>query len=812
METILNDARYAVRTLLQRPGFALVAVAALALGIGANTAIFSVVNTVLLRPLPFEHPERLVTLSTELRRAPQDGRGSFSVPDLLDVQARASTLEYVATYQRSGTVLTEGGEPERIIGAAVNADYFPLFGVKPALGRVFTREEDRPGAESVIVLSHGLWQRRFGGDPTIIGRQITLGAKTTVIGVMPQGFEFPIRDDSQDYWEPIFSAPFMTKAEREVRGSRSLSVVARLKPGASIEQARAELDALSRQIERQSPESNTDVVFNAVSLHEEMTRDYRPALLVLLGAVALVLLIACANVANLLLARATARQKEIAIRTALGASRGRIVRQLLTESLLLSLVGGGAGLLLAAWGLDVLVAAGPADVPRLRDVHLDGQVLGFTLGVSALTSVLFGLVPALQASRPDPGDSLKEGGRGSTEGGRGRMRGALIVAEVALSLMLLVGAGLLIRSFVRLLGTDAGFDAERVLALDIPLSRSKYPQPEQQAAVFRQLVERMRAVPGVREAGVVSNLPLSNLDYELSFEIEGRPPSRPGEEPSADYTVAGADYFGAMKMRLLRGRLFDDRDTPEAPPAMLVSDAFARRFFPGEDPLGKRIRIDGEEGKHPPREIVGVVGDVRRGGLDVDAEPEFYVSYLQSPERRLNLVLSTETPDAASLTQAARAAVREFDPNQLIWRTQTMDELLGKSLAPRRFNMMLLATFAGVALVLAGVGLYGVMSYTVTRRTHEIGIRMALGAQRGDVLRLVVSQGLALTLVGVALGLACALALSRVLTSLLFGISATDPLTYAVVALLLVAVALVACLVPARRATKVDPMVALRYE
>jgi putative ABC transport system permease protein len=378
--------------------------------------------------------------------------------------------------------------------------------------------------------------------------------------------------------------------------------------------------------------------------------------------------------------------------------------------------------------------------------------------------------------------------------------------------MLLVGAGLLIRSFVRLLGTDAGFDAERVLALDIPLSRSKYPQPEQQAAAFRQLVERMRAVPGVREAGVVSNLPLSNLDYELSFRIEGRPPSRPGEEPSADYTVAGADYFSAMKMRLLRGRLFDDRDTPQAPAVLVVSDAFARRFFPGEDPLGRRILFDGTDGKHPPREIVGVVGDVRRGGLDVEAEPEVYVSYLQSPERRLNLVLGTETPDAASLTQAARAAVREFDPNQLIWRTQTMDELLGKSLAPRRFNMMLLAIFAGVALVLAGVGLYGVMSYTVTWRTHEIGIRMALGAQRGDVLRLVVSQGLALTLVGVALGLACALALSRVLTSLLFGISATDPLTYAGVALLLVAVALVACLVPARRATKVDPMVALRYE
>jgi len=810
METFWKSLTYAVRMLLKRPSLSLVAIIAIGLGIGANTAIFSVVNAVLLRPLPFDQPDQLVMLSTETRSQALDGRGSFSVPDLLDVQARASTLEYVSAVQGSGTVLTEGGEPERIFGAMVNADYFPLFRVKPILGRVFTRDEDKPGAPSVIVLSYSLWQRRFGGDPNIVGREVNLGGKTTVVGVLPAGFEFPIRDQNQDYWEPLMSAAFLTQQTRESREDRFLQVIGRMKAGVTVEQAKADLDVLSRQIEQQSPKSNTTIVFNAVSMHEDITRDYRPALLVMLGAVGLVLLIACANVANLLLARAAARQKEVAIRTALGASRGRIAAQFLIESLLLSFVGGAVGLLLASWGVSMLVAYGPADVPRLQDVGLDRNVLAFTFGASVLTGVLFGLVPALHASKPNPINTLKDSGRGPSQTGRSRMRSALIVSEVALSLMLLVGAGLLINSFVRLLRTNAGFNPNGVLAMDIPLSRTRYPKPEQQAATFQQLLGRMKTVPGVRDVALVSNVPLSDQDTELSFNIEGRPPYKPGEELTADYTIASGGYFQTMNIPLLRGRVFTESDVKGSPEVLVVSDAFVRRHFPGKEPLGRRIVFDGPD--KTPREIIGVVGDVRRNGLDLGVEPEVYTSYLQRPDRRMQVVMRTDLPDAGQLIQAARAEVRAFDPNQIIWRTQTLDQMLSTSVAPRRFNMLLLGIFAAVALVLAAVGLYGVMSYSVSWRTHEIGIRMALGAQRADVLRLVVRQGMTMTLIGVALGLAGALSISRVLTRLLHGVSPTDPLTFTGVSVVLLVVALLACIVPARRATRVDPIVALRTE
>jgi putative ABC transport system permease protein len=810
MDVLWKNLVYSVRMLLKRPSLTAVAIIAIGLGIGANTAIFSVVNTVLLQPLPYEQPEQLLMLSTEHRDQALDGRGTFSVPDLLDVQRASTTLEHVATYQRTGTIVTEGGDPERLIGAAVTADYFPLLRVKPVLGRVFTREEDKPGAPSVILLSHGLWQRRFGGDPGIIGREIDLGGKTTVIGVLPAGFEFPISDENQDFWEPIFSAAFMTKGVREERANRFLQVIARLKPGATVQQAKADLDLLSRQIEQQSPQSNTNIIFNAVSIHEDITRDYRPALLVMLGAVGLVLLIACANVANLLLARAAARQKEVAIRMALGASRRRIAGQLLTESLLLSLAGGVLGLLLASWSMELLAAYGPADVPRLRDVSFDRYVLFFTLGIATLTGVLFGLAPALHASKPDPGNMLKDSGRGLSHAGRNRMRSALIVSEVALSLMLLVGAGLLINSFWRLLQTDAGFDAKGVLALDIPLSRSTYSKPEQQSAAFQELIGRMKALPGVRDASVVSNVPLTDLDYELSFQIEGRTPYKPGEEATADYTVVGSDYFRTMNIALQRGRVFTDHDSLNSPQVMVVSNAFVKHYFPNEDALGKRIIFDGND--KTPWEIVGVVADIRRNGLDVDVQPEMYVSYLQKPERRMNVVIRAEARDASQLTQAARAEVKAFNPNQIIWRVQTLEQLLGTSVAPRRFNMLLLGIFANVALVLAAVGLYGVMSYSVSWRTHEIGIRMALGAKRADVLRLVVRQGMTMTLIGLALGLVAAFSMSRVLRGLLHGVSPTDPLTFTGVSILLLAVALLACLIPARRATRVDPIVALRSE
>jgi putative ABC transport system permease protein len=810
MDSVWKNVSYSLRMLLKRPSLTLVAIIAIALGIGANTAIFSVVNTVLLRPLPYEQPQQLVMLAAEARNQSLDGRGTFSVPDFLDVQQQTKTLEYVATYQRSGTMATEGGEPERLIGAAVNADYFPLFRVKPVLGRVFTRDEDKPGAPAVIVLSYSLWQRRYGGDPNIVGREVNLGGKTTVIGVLPAGFEFPISDDRQDYWEPMFAASWMTKETREERGNHFLSVIGRMKPGVTVEQTKADVDLLSRQIEQQYPQSNTNVMFNAVSMHEDITRDYRSALLIMLGAVGLVLLIACANVANLLLARAAARQKEVAIRMALGASRTRIVSQLLTESLLLSLAGGALGLLLASWGIDLLIAYGPTDVPRLHDVSLDRYVLFFTFAVSLLTGVVFGLVPALQASRPDPGNTLKQDGRGLSHGGRNRMRSALIVSEVALSLMLLTGAGLLINSFWRLLHTDAGFEPRGVLALDIPLSRTKYTTDEQRAAAFEQLIGRMKTLPGVRDVSVTSNVPLTDMDVELSFQIEGRPPYKPGEAPTADYTVIGSDYFRTMKIAVQRGRVFTNQDTTNTPDVIVVSDAFVKEYFPNEDPIGRRVVFDGPEPK--PREIVGVVADIKRNGLDVAAEPELYLPHLQEPERRLNLLLRTDARDASQITPAARAEVKNFDPAQIIWRTQTLEDLLGTSVAPRRFNMLLLGIFASVALVLAAVGLYGVMSYSVSWRTHEIGIRMALGAKRGDVLRLVIRQGMTMALIGLVLGLIGAFALSRVIAGLLYGVSPKDPLTFAGVSIVLLAVALLACLLPARRATRVNPIVALRSE
>jgi putative ABC transport system permease protein len=809
MDVLLKDLVYSLRMLVKRPGLTLVAIIAIALGIGANTAIFSVVNTVLLQPLPYDQPQQLVMLATEQRNQPLDGRGTFSVADLLDVQKSSKTLEYVATYQGSGTMITEGGEDERVLGAAVSADYFPLLRVKPELGRVFTADEDKPGASAVIVLSHALWQRRFGGDPNIVGREVNIGGKATVVGIMPAGFKFPISDDPQDYWEPAFNGGFITKEMREQRANRFLEVVGRMKPGVTVDQAKADLDLLARQIEQQSPETNTNVTFNAVSMHEDLTRDYRGALLVMLGAVGLVLLIACANVANLLLARAAARQKEVAIRMALGASRKRIASQLLTESLLLSLAGGVLGLLLATWGMQLLVAYGPADVPRLREVSLDRYVLFFTLFVSVLTGVLFGLAPALQASRPDPVNTLKQGGRGLTHG-RNRMRAVLIVSEVALSLMLLVGAGLLINSFWRLLRTDAGFNPQSVATLDIPLSTATYKTPDQRVAAFQQLTDRLKSVPGVRDASVVSNIPWTDRDIELSFQVEGREPYKPGEEAVADYNVVGTDYFRTMDISLLRGRVFTNADNANSPHVLVVSNAFVQRYFPNEDPIGRRIVFDGND--KTAREIVGVVGDVHRQGLDRNFQPEMYVSFAQRPERRMNVVVRADARNAADLLPTLRAQVKAFDQKQIIWRSRTFEELLGKSVAPRRFNMLLLGIFASVALILAAVGLYGVMSYSVSWRIHEIGIRMALGANRSNVLGLVVRQGMTLTLIGLALGLVGAFSLSRVLRSLLYGVTPTDPLTFAGVSLVLIIVALLACLIPARRATRVDPIVALRTE
>ncbi|HEY6186723.1 MAG TPA: ABC transporter permease [Pyrinomonadaceae bacterium] len=809
MGTLFQDLRYGVRMLLKNPAFTAVVVLALALGIGANSAIFSVVNALLLRPLPFDEPQQLMMVWGVAKNS-GDTRMVLSIPDLKDLREQSQTIEYLAPYNGSGTTLANGDESERVFGANVSADIFPILRVKPILGRVFTREEDVTGGPAVVVISQNLWQRSLGSDPAIIGKEIKLGGKgTTVVGVMPADFRFPIQGEKSDYWQPISSSPAYVAA-KDIRGSRSLRVLTRLKPGVTRAQAQSELAAIADRLSEQYPDSNTGLTFNLTPLHEDIVGRVRPALLIILGAVGFVLLIACANVANLLLARAAARHKEIAIRTALGAGRLRIVRQLLTESVLLSVMGGGLGLLFAMWGVDLLVAASPADLPRIREIGLDTHVLGFTAGVSLLTGILFGLVPALQASKLDLNESLKEGGRGSTESlRRNRVRSLLVISEVALSLVLLVGAGLLIRSFVALLRTSPGFDAQSILTVDIPLSRSKFPEREQQTAYVQQLLERTRQVPGVEAVGAVNILPLSGNSRESSFTIEGRPAPH-GQEPEAQVSTISPDYFRAMGIPLHRGRVFTERDKKDAPLVLVVSESLARRNFPGEDPVGKRLVIDEDQ---PPYEIVGIVGDVHHEGLETEAPAEYYLSYFQAPERQVNLVVrAAPSTDPANLQAGVRSAIKEVNGDQLIWQTKTMRQLLAESVARQRFNMMLLGLFAALALFLATVGIYGVMSYSVTQRTHEIGIRIALGAQTSDVIKMIIRQGMTLALVGVALGLVAAYGVTRVMTSLLYGVSATDAPTFAAVSLLLAGIALLACLIPARRATKVDPMVALRYE
>lgn len=808
MKTLWQDIRYGARMLAKTPGFTFVAVVALALGIGANTAIFSVVNGVLLRPLPFENPDRIMRFYNPATDEP----ASMAYPDFQDYASRSTTLQHVAGYVTSGTTLTGGDEPERVRGASVSASLFPILGVRAAQGRVFTAEEDRDGAQSVVVISHELWQRKFGGDPNIIGRQISLGAEdNTVVGVMPPGFKFPVASVyPQEYWYPL-ARNSSVRRDAARRGAIFLDVVASLKPGVTAEQANAELDTIARALEAEYPDTNTKRRVGVVSLHESLTRDIRPALFVLLGAVLFVLLIACANVANLLLARAAGRGKEIAVRTALGASRMRVVRQLLTESLLLSFAGGALGLLLAVWGVDLLVAASPAGVPRLKEVGLDRSVLAFTFAISVLTGVLFGLVPALQASKPDMNEALKEGGRGSTEGGRrGRVRAALVVTEVALSLVLLVGAGLLIKSFWGLLNTDPGFAIDRVLALTLPLSSTQYPQPEDRARFFQQVVRRVSEVPGVEAVGLTDQLPLGGNESIFDFNIEGRPTAAPGSVPTAGYQGVSPDYFRTLNISLREGRVFTDADKADAPQVVVVNEAFARRYFPGEDPVGKRLLPTGS--RRPPREIIGVVADTRHQDLSAAAYPDVYSSFLQDPSSTMEMVVRTKTADPNEVAPAVRAAIRELSRDQLIWQTRTMNELVSRSVAPRRFNTILLAAFAAVALLLAAIGIFGVMNYTVSQRAHEIGIRLALGAQGADVLRMVVGQGMKLALLGVGIGLAGAFALTRVMASLLYGVSATDASVFVSVALAFALVAFVANYLPARRATKVDPTIALRYE
>jgi putative ABC transport system permease protein len=813
MNTLLQDVRFGLRMLLKSPSISIVATIALALGIGANTAIFSVVNAVLLRPLPFPDPDSLVAIF-ETDNSRGYVRGSHSYPNFFDLRAQNTVFERISTYRSGDFIMTGRGEPARLQSGVVTADLFPLLRVQPMLGRTFVPDEDKPSESRVVVLSHALFQKRFGSDPAILNQSLNLdGRSFTVIGVMPPGFEFPIQNDPVELWTTIAGDASGSEPVTGQRGAHFLRVIGRLKPGVSEEQAQAELTAIAARLEQQYPNENTRKSLRMESALSALVGDVRPALLILLGAVACVLLIACANVANLLLARAMSRYKEMAIRAAMGASRIRVIRQLLTESLLLSLLGGAVGLLLAVWWSDLLIALGKDDIPRAVEVGIDWRVLTFTLGVSLLTGLVFGLAPAFHSSKTELVESLKEGGRGATEGARrNSVRNVLVVSELAIAVMLLVGAGLLIQSLWRLQKVESGLRPENVLTFNVTLPETKYTY-EKQTQFFIDLKSRLESTPGAQSASTIFPLPLSGDRFSISFEIEGRP-LPPKDHPSADFFTTGVGYFRAMGIPVVKGRDFDDRDKHGATPVIIITETFARQQFPNEDPIGKRIHpgissIDGEDSTM--REIIGVVGDVRNRGLNTEPRAAYYVPQTQIPFSQMVAVVKT-TSEPRSLISAVTNEVAAMDQDIPLFGMKSMEEYLSASVAAPRFNTTLLSIFAVVAFVLTIVGLYGVMSYSVAQRTNEIGIRLALGAQSRDVLWMVVKQGSVLIGLGLAIGLLGAYAATRVIASLLFGVTAKDPVTFAAVALLLGGVALLACYVPAWRATKVDPMEALRCE
>ena len=811
MEALLQDFKYGARMLAKSPAFTFVAVIALALGIGANTAIFSVVNAVLIRSLPFQDPDRLVMVWEHNRTRGRD-QNVISPANYQDWREQNTVFDSMSAMFDSRANLTGVDDPEELPTQVVEPNFFELLGTTAALGRTFNSEEGKPGNDQVVILSQGLWKRRFGGDPGIVGNTIKLnGRDFTVVGIAPSGLQLKISQGSQTGKPAELWMPLAFSETSRVRRGRSMMAIARLKPGITVAQAQTEMNAIGARLEEQYADFNTGWGVNLVPLQNQLVGAIRPALLVLLGAVAFVLLIACANVANLLLARAATRQREIAIRTALGARRGRIIRQLLTEATVLAMLGGALGLLLAIWGVDLLLALAPKDLAGLKNAGIDYRVLGFTMAVSVLTGVIFGLAPALEASRPNLNESLKEGGRGSSTGGRShRWRNVFVVVEVALALVLLIGAGLMIRSFSRLNSIDPGFDADKLLSVRIQLPASKYGQNPQRIAFFKQLAERVQALPGVRSAGAISVLPFGSGGAATSIVIEGRPEPPPGQRLTGDVRVVDGGYFDTMGIPLLRGRSFTERELTQESHVVMINEAMARDFFPGEDPIGKRVTIAMKE-QNVPNEIIGVVRDVRHTGLETPARAMTYWPYPELVYSGMTLVVRAETEPLA-LSETIRREVLALDKDQPIADVSTMKQLLADSTSRARFSTMLLVVFAIVALLLAAVGIFGVMSYGVSERTHEIGLRMALGAQASDVRAMVVRQGMVLTMIGIGIGLAAAFGLTRVMISLLYGVSATDPLTFTAISVLLALVALLACYLPARRATKVDPMIALRYE
>jgi putative ABC transport system permease protein len=823
METLLQDLRFAGRTLIKQPAFTLIAILTLALGIGANTAIFSVVDSVLLAPLPFRHAERLTMIwasNPELAR-------KVGLPNKLPVSPgtfydwkTAKSFEKMAMVTADRLNLTGAGEPEQIAAAGVSGEFFQVLGAPALLGRTLLPEDDDKGKRTTVLLAHHFWQSRFGGDRGIVGGTVQLdGVPLAVVGVMPPEFVFPRGGEMPagygfaarpDVWVPMALPP----KQRQSRGNRGQLAIGLLKPGISIPTAQAEMNAIADRIEKIFPESDKGWRPRVDPLPEQLVGDIRPALLILLGAVGLVLLIACVNVANLLLAQAAARQKEIAVRTALGAGRGRMVRQLLTESALLAFAGGAVGLLLAYWGLRAFALWIPDDVPVARDLTLDPRVLLFTLGVVLLTGALAGLAPALQMTRPDLAESLRDGTRaGSGTARGGRTRSALVVIETAVAVLLVAGAGLLIRSFARLTDVNPGFRPEGVLSFQVPLPESKYGEDPQQAAFTSALLERLRALPGVDAAGMISDLPLSGSEEIEGLVIEGRPrPRQLSETPLADFRQASPGYFEALGVRLIRGRAFAESDGDKAPRVAVVDETMVRTYFPGTDGIGKRFRLGNfDDAKEPWITIVGVVGNVRNSGLHVEPRPQVYVPQAQRPTSSQYFVLRAKR-DPGTLVADARAAVLAIDRDQPVARVLPMARVVSESMAGRRFNMVLLGVFAVLALVLAAVGIYGITSYSVAQRTREMGLRMALGAQPWTVLRLVLREAGWLALIGLAAGLVLAFAATRVMASLLFNTGATDPATFASVAAALALVSLFAAWVPGRRATRVDPMVAMRSD
>jgi putative ABC transport system permease protein len=802
MESLWQDMRYGIRMLLKKPGFTAVAVVALALGIGANTAIFSVVNAVLLRPLPFEEPDRLVMVWGTTPRIPKE---TASLPDFVDWRDQNQVFEGLTAIQFTNVNLTGGEDPERLIGARVTADFLQVLRVRPALGRGFLAEEDQPGGPKVAVITHALWQRRFGGDPGVLNQTVELNNEAhAVVGVLPAEFRMPSLS-------PSVLMPLARNPAEAGRRADFLTVLGRLKPGVTIEAAETEMKTIMSRLEQQYPESNSGWTVYLVPLHEEIVGKLRPALLVLLGAVGCVLLIACANVANLMLARAASRQKEIAIRAALGAGRGRLLRQMLLEGLPLSLLGGALGLLLAVWGTDLLIGLSPPGIPRLQETSVDAGVLGFTAALALVTGTLFGLAPGFLISKTNPNEALKEGGRESSGGGKHRLRGALVAAQMGLALVLLVGMGLMLRSFYRLQQVDPGFNPEGLLTARVALPPARYSDDHQVIGFYRQLAERASTLPGVQAATLANVLPVDGGGPFLSFEEQGAPEAPPEETPDANIRAVGPDYFRTMGIPLLRGRLLAAQDTEQAPRAIVINETMARRYWPDADPIGRRIAFDGADGDPAWREIVGIVADVKSEGLDSEEVPSVYAPHAQRPGLSMAVVLRT-SGDPKALAPALRSEVQALDRNLPVYYVTTMDEIMASSVSAQRFGMFLLALFAGVALVLAAVGIYGVMSYSVAQRTHEIGVRMALGAGNAHVVWMVVREGMVLAGLGLVAGVLVAAVAGRFLTSMLFEVSPADPFAFAGAAALLAVAAFAACYVPARRATRVDPMVALRTE